>query len=359
MKVLVTGAAGYIGSYVARALLWRGDDVVGLDNFNFYYPRNCKEFHVDLCHKASGRKTHYFSGETIDPVYKKLKGYFDGKKAKEPGQFSFYEADITNYEFLEYIFTREKPDAVIHLAAMAGVPFSTKQPRVYSSVNVDGTTNLLNLCKEVGTNKFIFASSSSVYGDMGGGLVTEKDDVTRAVSIYGATKVAGESISHAAHAIYGINCVNIRIFGPIYGPLQRPYGMFLPRAINFIRNNKIMQIYGRKGLETAKDSTYIDDLVDGLLLALDSDVKFDVFNIGTQNPQSIQQWLDAVEKAYGEPVKYKIVDVDVADVASSASIAKARKILGYSPKATLEEGVKRQVEVFKMMPEWYQTMDNV
>lgn len=359
MKILVTGAAGFIGSYVSRALVWRGDDVVGLDNFNFYYPRNCKEFNVDLCHMASDRKTHYFPNETVTPIYNKLKDFHEGDLVKKPGHFSFYEADITNYEFLEYIFEKEKPDAIIHLAAMAGVPFSTKQPRIYSSVNVDGTTNLINLSREFGVKKFVFASSSSVYGDMGGRIVKETDDVTKAVSIYGATKVAGEVITHAAHAIYGINSVVARIFGPIYGPLQRPYGMFMQRAINYVHNNKTMQIYGRKGLNTAKDATYIDDEVSGLLLLLDKDLKFDKFNIGTQSPQSIQQWLDAVEKAYGRPVPMEIVDVDVADVASSADISKAKKELGYNPKFKLQEAVNRQVEVFKLMPKWYQELDNV
>jgi len=359
MKVLVTGAAGFIGSYMARALLWRGDDVVGLDNFNFYYPRNCKEFNVDLINLAAGRKTQFFSQTVVDPIYEKLKSYYKESIKETSGAFAFYEADITDYARMEEIFNKEKFDAVVHFAAMAGVPFSTKNPRMYSSVNVDGTTNLINLSKENNIKKFVFASSSSVYGNRDDKKVTEEDDVTRAVSIYGATKVAGEVICHAAHAIYGLNVVSIRIFGPIYGPLQRPYGMFIQRAINYVRNNKTMKIYGQKGMHTAKDSTYVDDLISGFLLALDKEFDFEVFNIGTSDPQSIQEWLDAIEVAYGRPVPREIVDVDVADVVSSADITKAKEMLGYDPKIDIYEGAKRQVEVFKLMPEWYQTLPDV
>ena len=359
MKVLVTGAAGFIGSYVSRALLWRGDDVCGIDNFSSYYPRNCKEFNVDLVNLASGRKTQFFPFKTVLPVYKKIESYFDGKKSDKPGHFSFYETDITNFDALQDLFMKEKFDAVVHLAAWAGVPVSTKNPRLYTSVNVDGTVNLLNLSKDNGVQKFLFGSSSSVYGDRNDKKVEETDDVTKAVSIYGATKVAGEVLCHSTNAIFGLKSVVIRIFGPIYGPLQRPKGMFMQRAINFVHNNKTVSIWGKSGLTTAKDSTYIDDEVNGIILALDSDFNFEVYNIGTSDPQSIKQWLDAVKESYGKEVSIEIVDRDVADVVSSADISKAKKKLGYSPKMTLSEAVKRQVEVFKLMPEWYQTMSDV
>lgn len=359
MKIFVTGAAGFIGSYVSRALIWRGDDVTGFDNFNDYYPRACKEFNVDLINLASGRKTQYFPFKTVEPIYKKIESFYDKPISKERGYFSFVEGDIVNYDFLEYIFEKEKFDAVIHLAAMAGVPLSTKNPRLYTSVNVDGTINLLNVSKETDVKKFVFGSSSSVYGNRDDKKVTEEDNVMRAVSPYGATKVAGEVICHAASAVYGTDAVIDRIFGPIYGPLQRPYGMLMQRTINYVHNGRTVQVYGKNGLDTAKDSTYIDDQVAGILLCLDYQTKFDVFNIGTSDPQSLRQWFSAVEKAYGKPVKYEVVDVDKGDVVSSADITKARKLLGYEPKMKLEEAVQRQVEVFKMMPDWYKTLPNV
>jgi len=359
MKVFVTGAAGFIGSYVSRALLWRGDDVVGFDNFNSYYQRECKEFNVDLINLASGRKPQFFPGNVVAPIYEKLESYYPDTISNKRGYFNFVEGDIVNHDFLEYLFEKEKFDAVIHLAAMAGVPLSTKDPRLYTSVNVDGTINILNVSKETGVRKVVFGSSSSVYGDRADKKVTEEDNVMRAVSPYGATKVAGEVLCHAASVVYGLPVVVDRIFGPIYGPLQRPYGMMMQRAINYTHNNRKVQIYGKRGLDSAKDSTYIDDQVKGLLMCLDFQTNFEVFNIGTSDPRSIRDWFDAIEKAYGKPVPYEIVDVDKGDVASSADISKARKVLGYDPKMDLYEAVKRQVEVFKMMPEWYQKLERV
>lgn len=359
MKVFVTGAAGFIGSFLSRALVWRGDDVVGFDNFDPYYPRECKEFNIDLINIAAARKTQFFSYGVVEPVYLELEKLYESPISKKRGYFSFIEGDIVNYDFLEYIFEKEKFDAVIHLAAMAGVPLSTKNPRKYTSVNVDGTMNLLNVSKETGVKKFVFASSSSVYGNREDKKVTEEDDVTKAVSPYGATKVAGEVLCHAASKVYGINVVIDRVFGPIYGPLQRPYGMLAQRAINYIYNNKTVQVYGRKGLEMAKDSTYIDDQVRGLLLCLDYETRFDVFNIGTSEPVSILETFKAIEEAYGQPVKYQVVEADPGDVGASADITKAKKLLGYEPKMDFKQGIANQVKIFKLMPEWYKTMQGV
>jgi len=361
MNILVTGAAGFIGSYVSRALLWRGDNVIGLDNFNDYYPRNCKEFNVDLLNLTSQASSQFHSKELVEPVFNTISKFADGVYTKNttPGQFHFYEGDIVDYEFLQKIFSDHNIDAVIHMAAMAGVPYSTKMPRLYTNVNVDGTVNLLNLSKDSGVKKFVFASSSSVYGDREDKKVSETDDVSKAVSVYGASKVAGEVLAHAFHVIYGLPVVIDRIFGPIYGPLQRPYGMFHQRAINYLFNGKTIQIYGKKGLETAKDSTYIDDQVTGILKCLDCDYSFEVFNIGTSDPKPIKVWIDTIEKAFDQKLKLEIIDVDRADVASSADISKAKKMLNYDPHTDMYEGVKRQVEVFKMMPDWYKTMEKV
>lgn len=359
MKVFVTGAAGFIGSYISRALVWRGDDVIGFDNFDEYYPKQCKEFNVDLVNLSSARKTQFFSNQAVDPVYDALEKLYPEPVTKERGYFSFVEGDIVNYDFLEYLFEKENFDAVIHLAAMAGVPLSTKNPRKYTSVNVDGTMNLLNVSKETGVKKFVFASSSSVYGNREDKKVSEEDTVTRAVSPYGATKVAGEVLCHAASAVYHLNCVVNRVFGPIYGPLQRPSGMLAQRTVNYVHNNKAVKVYGRHGLDMAKDSTYIDDQVQGMLLCLDYETSFDVFNIGTSTPVSIRDTFTAVEKAYGKKVAYEVVEADVGDVGASADISKAKKILGYSPKAVFEQGIANQVEIFKLMPDWYKTLEGV
>lgn len=358
MKVLVTGGAGFIGSYISRALIRRGDDVVALDNFNEYYPRECKEFNMDLVNMLVGLPTKTPSFD-VRPVFEKMESYYPDSAAGKKGSYRFYEADITDAAKMSEIFENNQIDAVIHLAAWGGVPMSIKKPIIYSNVNVTGTVVLLDACHNFDVKKFVFCSSSSVYGHKDDGKVTEEDDVMHAVSPYGATKVAGEVLCHAASVVYGINISINRIFGPVYGPLQRMYGMFMQRAVNHVYNQKEISIYGRKGLETAKDSTYIDDQVDGILKMLDYETNFDVFNIGTSDPKPIKTWIDAVEKAFGMAAKYKIVDVDKGDVISSADINKAKKLLGYEPKMKMEEGIRRQVEIFQLMPEWYRKMEIV
>lgn len=361
MKVLVTGAAGLIGNYLSRQLIWRGDDVVGIDNFDDYYPRNCKEFNVDLINLAAVRNTQFFPKKSVLPIYEKLSTYYKNiVPENKRGNFQFYELDVRDVDGINQLFEKQKFDKVVHLAAMAGVPFSTKFPAMYTQVNVDGTTNVLTASKDNGVKKFVFASTASVYGSEELTTVKETDSVMRANSNYGATKVAGEVLCYAFYNLYGLKTASVRIFGPIYGPLQRPKGMFMQRIINFIRNKKTLQIYGRQGLETAKDTTYIDDEVDGIILIMDADLKaYDVFNIGTSSPYPIKDWIRAAEDAYGEKVKVEIIEVDKADTTSSADISKARKLLGYNPKVDIFEGAKRQVEVFKLMPEWYQTLSDV
>ncbi len=362
MKVLITGGAGFIGSHLARALLWQGYDVVAVDNFNFYYPRKCKEFNVDLIRLAAGNEPQWFSRDDLRDPFALLKQYFEkgfGSVVSSVGTFVFYEMDFADNDALAGVFGKHSFDAIVHLGAMGGVPYSTKDPRLYTEVNVVGTVNLLTLAKDQGVAKFLFASSSSVYGNREKEKVLETDDVTNAMSVYGASKVAGEVLCHAFHQIYGLKVGVIRIFGPVYGPLQRPYGMLHQRAINYVFNEKRLSIYGRNGLETAKDSTYIDDEVRGFLQCLQSDFDFEIFNLGTSHPLPIRVWFDAITKASGKEVLYDVVEVDKADVISSADIGKAREILGYEPQVSMEEGVRRQVEVFKTMPLWYQQMEKV
>lgn len=358
MRILITGGAGFIGSHLSRALLWRGDDVVAIDNFYHYYPRKCKEFNVDLTHLASHRQPRFFDFYELSPVYKKLESYYENHNSKR-GSFTFIEGDIVDQDFLNKIFENNRFDAVIHLAAMAGVPYSTKNPKLYTQVNINGTVNLLELCREKKVPKFIFGSSSSVYGNREDKKVTEEDLVNKSVSIYGASKASGELICHAYHQLFGIKVIVARIFGPIYGPLQRPFGMFHQRAINYVYSNKSIKIYGKHGLDTAKDSTYIDDQVKGLILCLDSDFDFEIFNLGTSDPLPIKTWIDTIEKACGKKISLDFAEMDKSDVVSSADITKARRLLGYAPKMEMNEGVRRQIEIFNLMPEWYQKMETV
>lgn len=357
MKILVTGGAGFIGSFVSRALVRRGDDVIAIDNFDDYYPRVCKEFNLDLVNLSAKQPIQFAEKEELAPVYEKLCTYYPSDKA-ELGKFEFEEIDILDFEGLKKIFEKHRPDAIIHLAAMAGVPLSAKKPRLYTSVNVDGSVNLLELSKDFGVKQFVFASTASAYGQKDH-KVKEEEGVSYPWSIYGATKSAVEAISHAFYKLFGFNVAIARIFGPIYGPLQRPYGMLIQRVINYVHNEKIVTVYGIKGLETAKDFTYIDDEVSGLLLCLDKNLGYNAYNIGTSDAIAMKNWFNAVGKAMGKEVKYEIVEADPGDIATSSDITKAKTMLGYEPLMKYEEGVKRQVEIFELMPDWYKKLENV
>ena len=198
-----------------------------------------------------------------------------------------------------------------------------------------------------------------MYGNREDAKVRESDAISSPSSVYGASKAAGEALCHSFHSLFGINISIARIFGPIYGPFQRPYGMLNQRVINYNHNNREILIFGKDGLDTAKDSTYIDDTIQGILLCLDKNIKFDVFNIGTSDPKPIRLWLELIEEEMKKKVLYRRIDVDRADVVSSADLSKSKEILGYSPKIDVITGIRRQVEIFNETPTWYKRMKNI
>lgn len=355
MKILVTGAAGFIGSYISRELIRRGDDVIGVDNFNDYYPRECKEFNLDLVSLEANNKLINFSHEEVTPIYNKLLDYTGLNHLEQTGVFEFEEGDIVDAPFIEKIFDTYKPEAVIHLAAMAGVPFSLKKPLLYSDVNVTGTVNLLEQSAKKGVKKFVFGSSSSVYGDRKEVPFKESDDVDQPISTYAATKRMGEIICYTYHYLYNLPIVCARIFGPIYGPLQRPYGMAAQRFIKQVHQDEPITIYGDGSM--ARDSTYIDDEVDGLIRCLDKDLSYEIINIGTGNPVTVLDLAILVKEYFGKG-EITFIDQPPTEVpVTYADISKSKDLLGYEPKISFSEGLRRQVEVFKLMPKWYQDME--
>jgi len=357
MKILVTGAAGFIGSYVSRALLWRGDDVVGIDNFNFYYPRTCKEFNLDLIRLAVNKKPQTHKTEELQPIYTKLYEYNKIPAAAKSGNFDFYEGDITDYSFLEKLYTDEKIDAVIHLAAMAGVPYSLKNPRMYVDVNVSGTTNLLDLSVKNSIKNFVFASSSSVYGSRTEVPFRETDLVNKPISTYAASKVADELVAYSFYHNHKLPIMALRFF-TVYGPLQRPYAMVVQRFINLAHNNKPLTVFGDGSM--GRDYTFIYDIVDGILGALDHPQGYEVLNLGNSSPVTLLELIKEIEKSLSKPVKVEHVDRPSTEVdITYADTSKAKRLIGYEPKTSISEGLAKQVEVFKLMPNWYQTMENV
>lgn len=357
---LITGAAGFIGSFLARKLLDRGDNVLGLDNFHDYYSIKAKKFNLDLTRAWVGQEPVHTPLQELSPIVELFNHYYENSDT--PGKFSFSEADIRDKKALNQAFNQQKITHVIHLAAMAGVGLSQQEPELYTDVNVLGTVRLLESMREKSVNNMLFGSSSSVYGERETIPFSEADHVNKPGSPYAATKLMQEAMNYTYHSLYGMNIINARIFGPIYGPLQRPYRMLAQRFINYAYNDKPMPIYG-DGEVGARDTTYIDDEVDGLVLALDrlgggnGEIEFDTINIGTGHAISPQQVADKVIELVGKGVIEYVDRPNIEMPLTYADTSKAQKLLGFKARTDFSTGMQRQVETFMAMPEWYKLLE--
>jgi UDP-glucuronate 4-epimerase len=314
MKVLLTGAAGFIGSHVTERLLDRGHAVVGVDSFDPFYPRETKERNLS---PALGR---------------------DG--------FTFVEADIRDRDALSAV--PEDFDAIIHLAALAGVRPSILRPADYMDVNVAGTVVLLELARDRGVRPFVFASSSSVYGERETGPFREDDRVDHPISPYAATKKAGELIAHTYHHLFGLDVICLRFF-TVYGPRQRP-DLAIHKFARLMVSGQPIPVYGDG--TTERDYTYIDDAVSGVERSLAHVAEgrggYDVVNIGESRTVSLREM---IERLSAELRVDPVVDrrpLQPGDVSrTSADISHARRLIGYDPHVPFEEGMRHFVEWFR------------
>jgi len=323
MRVLVTGAAGFIGSSVAEALLRRGDHVIGIDNFNPYYDPAIKQ--------ANARAVR----ETAEAV---------------GARFELVRADVVyDQAQLEGIYAdeRRRPDVVCHLAAWAGVRPSIERPLVYQAVNIEGTTRLLELGRKHGVMPFVFASSSSVYGARTEVPFRESDPVDDPISPYAATKKAGELLGYTWHHLHGIHFTALRFF-TVYGPRQRPE-MAIHKFARRIDAGKSITLHGDGS--SSRDYTYIDDCVHGVLGAIDKtarDPGYAVYNLGNSATTTLTELVTKIEAAVGKDAVIERVGDQPGDVPRTfADISKARADLGYDPKTPVSEGVPKFVEWMK------------
>ena len=311
-SVLVTGAAGFIGSHLCEALLARGDRVVGLDNFNDFY----------------------------DPAIKR--GNLAGL-AGRPG-FALVEGDIRDGPALARVLAEHAPTSVVHLAAMAGVRPSLKDPALYHDVNCTGTAVLLQAAHAAGIGRFVFGSSSSVYGGNPKVPFHEDDDVSRPVSPYAATKRANELTCHTFHHLYGMDIACLRFF-TVYGPRQRPE-MAIHKFVRMTEAGEALPLFGDGRSE--RDYTYIDDILDGLLKAHDRSRGFRVYNLGESRTISLRELVAEIGRALGKEPRVDWLPPQPGDVPRTyADIGRARAELGYDPRVGLEEGLRRFVEWFR------------
>jgi len=311
MKILITGAAGFIGSHLAEALV-KDHEVIGVDNFNDFYDIRIKRNNI--------------------------------KELAQFDNFRIIKVDIRNMSDLEDVFSHNKPDMVIHLAAMAGVRPSIADPVLYTEVNINGTVNLLEECKKHKIKKFIFASSSSVYGNNKKVPFAEDDPVDNPISPYASTKKAGELICHTYHHLEDISMALLRFF-TVYGPRQRP-DLAIHKFTTKIINDEAIPVFGDG--TTQRDYTYIDDIIDGILKSIEfvnSGCNYEIFNLGESQTISLTDMIGTIEDALGKKAKKEILPLQPGDVERTfADITKAKKILGYDPGTNFKEGIDKFIK---------------
>jgi UDP-glucuronate 4-epimerase len=312
LNVFVTGAAGFIGSHVADALLARGDRVCGLDNFDPFYDRRIKERNL-------------------------------AKLSAHPS-FSFLEGDIRDASALARWGKGTPPDTLVHLAAKAGVRPSVADPVGYADVNVHGTIRMLEWARERRVPKVLFASSSSVYGGNTKVPFSEDDFVDHPVSPYAATKKAGELLCHTYCHLYGMHVVALRFF-TVYGPRQRPE-MAIHKFTRRILEGKAIDLYGDGS--SRRDYTYIEDVVSGVLGALNAPPGYRVYNLGESDTITLSDLVVLIEKACGKAAVLRIEPPQPGDVpVTYADISRAREEIGYDPRTPIGRGVALFVDWYR------------
>ncbi len=306
--ILVTGGAGFIGSHLTRRLLARGDRVTILDDFNdFYDPRR---------KRANVRRL----GESADLI--------------------LVEGDIRDRQLVDGLFADSRFDGVVHLAARAGVRPSLEEPILYEDVNCIGTLRLLEAARRFGPRRFTFGSSSSVYGINQKVPFSEEDEINAPISPYATTKRTGELLCFNYHHLYGLEVSCLRFF-TVYGPAQRPE-MAIHKFTDLIARGEPITLFGAG--DTRRDYTYVDDVVDGIVAAYDLGPEFEILNLGGADTTTLSDLVGHIGRALGREPRIDYLPEQPGDVpVTYADIAKARRLLGYSPKVPIEEGIRRFV----------------
>jgi len=312
MSILVTGGAGFIGSHLLDRLAAEKRPAVCLDNFNGYYAPALKRRNL--------------------------------ARALVSGCVELVEGDICDRELCRKVFAEKKIDTVVHLAARAGVRPSIEEPLLYERVNCAGTLNVLECARQSGVRMFVFGSSSSVYGVSERVPFREDDPVDRPVSPYAASKRAGELYCHVYHRLYGLPIVSLRFF-TVYGPRQRP-DLAISKFTRLIEEGQPIQMFGDGS--SRRDYTFISDIVDGIMAALDSELRFEIINLGNSRPVELRELIALIEEALGKKARIEQLPDQPGDVpVTYADIGKANRLLGYRPAVPIRRGIRAFVEWFR------------
>ena len=329
MKILVTGAAGFIGFHLSKALLDNGHDVYGIDNINNYYDINLKLSRLKELGISSSEAMVFFQESRSDI-------YLD--------KFTFVRMDLEAKKELSKLFEKQKFDVVSNLAAQAGVRYSIDNPDAYIQSNIVGFLNILECCRHNEIKHLLYASSSSVYGANKKVPFFEKDSVDHPISLYAATKKSNELMAHTYSHLYNIPTTGLRFF-TVYGPWGRP-DMAPMLFADAISNNRSINVFNHGDM--SRDFTYIDDIVSGIELLLDNPPKrigedplYRIFNIGNGNPQSLEDFINAVELNLSRVAEKKYLPMQPGDVPKTwADISKIKE-LGYQSKTTMKDGISK------------------
>lgn len=359
MKILVTGAAGFIGSNLSLQLAKRGDTVIGIDNINTYYDPRLKLGRLAECGinpSLECRIVKVVPETGSDGSFVTYPEIPFGTRIKSEKFYNlmFIRMDITDRFSLSELFDEFKPDKVVNLAAQAGVRYSIKNPYAYIESNIVGFMNILECCRHYNVKHLVYASSSSVYGLNDKVPFNENDIVVSPVSIYAATKKANELMSHAYSKLYNIPTTGLRYF-TVYGPWGRP-DMAPMLFVNAIMQGKEIDVFNNGNL--VRDFTYIDDIVNGTIQVLDDNpavgksankVPARVFNIGCSHPVNLMDFIHEIEKNLGMEAKKKFLPMQQGDVyQTNADTTKLENEIGYKPKVELSIGVKKFIDWFNL-----------
>ena len=312
MKILLTGAAGFIGMHCAKRLLERGDEVVGVDNLNDYYSVQLKKDRLaQLAH----------------------------------ARFRFSQIDIADAAALSTLYEREKPDGVLHLAAQAGVRYSLQNPRAYIQSNLIGFANLLECCRPRPPRHLVYASSSSVYGSNAELPWSESQNVDHPVSLYAATKKSNELMAHVYSHLYGLNVTGLRFF-TVYGPWGRP-DMSPMIFANAILKGEPIPVFNHGDMQ--RDFTYVDDVVEGTIRVLDKPTRYAVYNIGNHQPVNLLDYIAALERAFGKEAMLAMKPMQAGDVKATYADTRAlQDAVGFAPSTPLDIGLARFAYWFRV-----------
>lgn len=338
MKILVTGTAGFIGYHLAKKLLERGDEVVGLDNINDYYDVNLK--YARLAELGINKDLLIKTIPVVSSKYPKHK---------------FVKINLEDTQSINNLFETEKFDAVCNLAAQAGVRYSIENPHAYIQSNVVGFMNILEACRNFGVKNLAYASSSSVYGLNKEQPFKTTDKTDTPISLYAATKKSNELMAHTYSHLYGIQTTGLRFF-TVYGPWGRP-DMAPMLFADAILNDRAIKVFNHGNM--SRDFTYVDDIVDGVIKVIDAQIKnskskiedstlYKIYNIGNNAPVQLLDFIKTLEKTLGKEAKKNFMEMQDGDVVSTyADVSGLMNDFGYKPDTSLDVGVEKFVEWYK------------